>query len=160
VLFLFGFPLLALGLSPAGREAKAGVPCPVTAVSRWLAAEPGLNRETHRLLSFINFGPELLYRTRHEVVGTPNHRNGAGVLDTINALGRLPPEAARAVLERRGVDLVLVCRGTEEAVDYRTGNRGETLFAAMEQGRAPAWLQPIPLPPGLAESFILAEVVR
>jgi hypothetical protein len=64
------------------------------------------------------------------------------------------------VLERRGVDLVLVCRGTEEAVDYRTGNRGETLFAAMEQGRAPAWLQPIPLPPGLAESFILAEVVR
>jgi hypothetical protein len=160
VLFLFGFPLVA-GLMYKPRAAAApSVPCPLTAMSRWIDGEPELNTRTHRILSFINFGPELLYRTKHEVIATPNHRNGASVLDAINALGRLPPEEAHAVIARRGVDLVLVCRGTEEATDYRSGNGGNTLFVALENGRAPDWLKPVTLPPALAQSFVLAEVVR
>ena len=159
VLFLFGFPILAGLMSQPQRQAAPGPRCPVTAIGRWIDRTPELNTGTLRILSFINFGPELLYRTRHEVIATPNHRNGASVIDAIDALGRLPPEQARRVIERRGVDLVLVCRGTEEANDYRAGNGGDTLFVALESGRFPSWLKPVPLPPELAQSFILAEVV-
>lgn len=160
VLFLFGFPLIGGLLFQPRQVASAGVACPLTEMSRWIDAEPALNDRTRRILSFINFGPELLYRTRHEVIATPNHRNARSILDAIQALGRLSPEKARAIIERRGVDLVLVCRGTEEATDYRRGNGGDTLFRAMEAGAAPDWLTPIALPEALAESFLLFEVRR
>lgn len=161
VLFLFGFPLLgALLFQPRPVAASAGPHCPLTEMSRWIDEEPRLNDRTRRILSFINFGPELLYRTRHEVIATPNHRNPHGILDAISALGRLPPSEARAIVERRGVDLILVCRGTEEAADYRQGNNGDTLFSAMVQGRAPDWLVLIGLPDALAGSFLLFAVRR
>ncbi len=56
--------------------------------------------------------------------------------------------------------MILVCLGTEEANDYRQGNGGDTLFAAIEGNRAPAWLQPVPLPDTLAAGFRLFMVRR
>lgn len=160
VLFIFGFLFLGAALPRKPLLAGGGPSCPVTEMSRWLGSEPTLNDRPRRILSFINFGPELLYHTRHEVIATPNHRNGASILDAVRALGRLPPSEARRIIDDRDVDLVLVCLGTEEANDYRRGNDGKTLFSAIEGGAAPSWLRPIPLPEPLAAGFRLLEVVR
>ena len=160
LLFAFGFLFLGAALPQKPLLAGGGPACPVTEMSRWLGQTPMLADRTRRILSFINFGPELLYRTRHEVIATPNHRNGASILDAVHALGRLPPAEARGIIERRKVDLILVCLGTEEANEYRRGNNGDTLFAAIEAGLPPPWLRPIVLPRPLAESFRLLEVVR
>lgn len=160
VLFLFGFPLLGTALHQPRAVAGGGPGCPLTEMSRWIDQSPDLNDRSRRILSFINFGPELLYRTRHEVIATPNHRNARSIIDAIRALGRLPPEQARAIIERRGIDLILICRGTEEATDYRRGNGGNTLFRALEQGRSPDWLAAVALPQPLAESFLLFKVRR
>ncbi len=160
VVFIFGFLFLGSLLPRTPLvTAGSGPGCPLTEMSRWLGREPALNDRPRRILSFINFGPELLYRTQHEVIATPNHRNPGGIMAAIRALGRLPPAEARAILSRRGVDLVLVCLGTEEANDYRQGNAGDTLFARIEAGTPPAWLRPIALPGPLAPGFRLLEVV-
>ncbi len=162
ILLAFGFPVLGLALTKAEPAAtKTAAPgCPLTEMSRWLNKEPALNDRPRRILSFINFGPELLYRTRHEVIATPNHRNGVSILDAVHALGRVAPSEAKTIIDRRGADLVLVCLGTEEANDYRRGNNGNTLFAAIEQGRPPTWLRQTTLPEPLGQSFLLFEVMR
>jgi hypothetical protein len=45
--------------------------CPVTALARHLAQAPELQDRPRRILACGFHGPELLYRTRHEVIATP-----------------------------------------------------------------------------------------
>ena len=39
------------------------------------------NARKLRILAFIFYGPEILYRTGYEVLATPYHRNAQGILD-------------------------------------------------------------------------------
>ena len=151
--FIFAGGLLSTG-APAGT---APIPCPLTDMADRLGQ--AYRERPRRILSHICFGPELLYRTPHEVVATPNHRNGAGILDTADALGGTPAEA-RIIIERRGVDLVLTCTGSSEGKLYRSDRLGRSLLELIEAEKPPAWLKPVTLPEGLARSFQLFEVRR
>jgi len=70
----------------------------------------------------IDLGAHLLAFTPHAVVAAPYHRNEQGVRDAFDFFnGSI--DNARAILERRGVGLVVVCpqlpemRGLPEAAD-------------------------------------------
>ena len=105
---------------------------------------------------------ELLYRTPYSVIATPYHRNGAGIIDAHAALTAGEPEAARQILEARGIDLVLLCPQPVEEMFFslRPGRaaRGRTLYARLLTGRTPGWLHPVTLPPDLAARFKLFAV--
>ncbi len=104
------------------------------------------------ILSFVHQGPEIAYRTGQAVVGSPYQRNVEGVVDTHAVLGATDMDAARAVLERRGVDVIAVCGGVKEARRYGK----ETLYARLFDGRPPPWLRPVLVP---EESFAIMEVL-
>jgi len=135
---------LAAALQAGGARREASADCPLTAAAKWLAeAEPA----PQRIMSFIFYGPELLWRSGHEVVATPYHRNGAGIGAALDVLGATDEAAARRLAAGRGIDLVLVCPAEPEAGKYRSAG---SLLARLEQDAGPAWLAPVALPERLA----------
>lgn len=136
-------PLFAAAALPHDRRAGVGG-CPLTAMAEHLSrAEPA----PRVVMSFIFYGPELLWRSPHAVVATPYHRNGAGIGAALDFFASTDDEAARAIATRRNVGLALICPAEPEAGKYR--NRPDALLARLERGAGPAWLAPIALPPAL-----------
>lgn len=138
------------------EDRKAVAPgCGMAAMSKYLAAAPDLNDAPKRIMTLVFFGPEILYRSRHAVVGTPYQRNTAGILDTIDFFNALDPAEARAIVEKRGIDLVMQCNTAKERSWYR---KPGTLFNKLADDRPPPWLKPLALPQELASTFRLYAV--
>jgi hypothetical protein len=109
------------------------------------------------ILAFLDFGPELLYRTRHRVIGTPYHRNDAGILDSYNIMTANEPQDAKPAMDERDVDLVLLCPNSPERVFFSTSEGRGRFYSALAADTPPDWLVPVPLPEGLRDEFKLYE---
>lgn len=128
---LSGFIMVAL--APVAATEKPS--CKVTAIRAELAALPaGI------IMAPLNFGPELLYFTQHQVVAGPYHRNTAGLLDAFDFFGGSGDTQARDILRQRGIRYVLSCPTDRQPIPARQ--------QALAQGKAPEWLIPLPLPEG------------
>ncbi|MFZ5806827.1 MAG: hypothetical protein ACOY3I_06450 [Verrucomicrobiota bacterium] len=111
---------------------------------------------TQRIAAFIDIGPEILYRTPHEVIGTPYHRNGDGIL-FINDLMTAPTDdIAFAFIRQRSVNLILIDTASTYAALYQKDN---TFCRRLVQNQPPPWLISLPLPDVLSSNFRLLKVV-
>jgi hypothetical protein len=97
-----------------------------------------------QVLTFIDLGPRLVTVTHHDAVAGPYHRNGRDIIDVMRAF-RGTAEAARATVERRGIDYVLICPGLSESTVYASQAK-QGFYMQLVRGQVPAWLQPVPLP--------------
>src|SRR3546814_9079632 len=88
-------------------------------------------------------GPERLYRTRHQVIGTPYRRNGDGIFDGYRILATTDFDAARAAVDERRIDLVLLCRSPAERAFYAPAEGEENLYTLLEHGAPPTWLMEV-----------------
>jgi asparagine N-glycosylation enzyme membrane subunit Stt3 len=61
------------------------------------------------VLAHADHGPELLYRTRHNVLSIPNHRPQPGYTFTWETLADNDHDRAAAALSERGVGIVVLC---------------------------------------------------
>jgi hypothetical protein len=61
------------------------------------------------VMEHADHGPELLYRTRHDVLSITNHRHQPRYTLTWSVLAETDAERAAAALRGRGVDAVVVC---------------------------------------------------
>ena len=159
VLFLAVGPLtVGAGALYAGGSREVGKACPVQAMTRHLNRPPWAGRGL-TILGSANFGPEILYRTNHKVLGTLHHRNSAGILDGVRILGGTDEAEVRRLVRERRVDLILLCPRFR-ADGYLVGrDGGPTLYRRLEDGEAPGWLREVALPEDLGQSFRLFEVV-
>ena len=159
VLFLAVGPLTAgAGALYAGGSGEIGKACPVQAMTRHLNQPPWAGRSS-TILGSANFGPEILYRTNHKVLGTLHHRNSAGILDSVRILGGTDEAEVRHLVRARRVDLILLCPGSG-GDGYLVGrDGGPTLYRRLENGEIPGWLREVALPEDLGQSFRLFEVV-
>lgn len=147
-------PLVAIALlaQPGSADAAAD---PLRA-ARNACLMPGAFRDLaglppERVMAPIDLGSHLLLHTPHAVVAAPYHRNGAGVRDAFRFFNG-PIAEARAVLEARGVGLVVICPAMREIrglVDY-TPDSFVSLFAA---DKLPAWLREVTLPGGVLRIY-------
>ena len=62
------------------------------------------------------------------------------------------------MFERRGIDLILQCRGHDRRYAY-ADNEG-SFYDGLLAGRHPDWLRPVGLPEKLDRQFRLYEVLR
>lgn len=109
------------------------------------------------VLAPLDVGPHLLVSTGHRVVATGHHRASAAMHDVIAAfLGNAA--SAHAIVQRRGVDYVVLCTDLTEAQMYRERAPGG-LAGSLLGGRSPDWLRPVALGPG-AEQMRVWQVVR
>lgn len=137
--------------------------CPVTEMARYLGGTEPWRDPPRWIMALADFGPEIMYRTRHSVFSIPNHRLQTGYTDTYRAMSATRDEAARAIIERREVDLILLCRSPMMDSFYRRGAQvsspEETIFRErLLRGQVPTWLKPVPLPDRLNDGFLLLEV--
>ncbi len=142
----------------ASGQSLAG--CDVRQLAAYLETDPRWVTRPQTILTFLDIGPELLYRTRHAVIGTPYHRNGDGIFDSYRIMVASDQEMARDLIEQRQVDLILLCQSPAERSFFAAPAGEETLYQRLDRGAPPAWLSDIELPPGLQNQANLYRVAR
>lgn len=156
LLGVLGLPFL--GLSSATSTAAPGSACDWTAINRWLDSERPLvgsrGSAPTLMASDIFEGPQIVWRTPYRVVATPHHRAGRAIEDNVAVFAATDPEAARAILRRRHVDLVVACTAAPVAEA-----QAASLAALIRGGRQPDWLIPIAVPATL-DNVRVFEVER
>src|SRR3546814_13233325 len=101
--------------------------CKVREVASYLDSDAGWGSQPQTVLAFMDVGPELLYRTRPRVIGTPYHRNGDGIFDGYRILASTDFESASAAVDERPPDPALPCRSPAERALYAPAPGEETL---------------------------------
>jgi len=155
---LVGFPLVGGVLS---KGTRTPTPPTVEAPCALRAALQSLDSDSrpHTILAFMDFGPEILYRSSHRVVATPYHRN-TGIVDSHRILSTMTPGEARMALRRREVDIVLLCPARDRG--FFSGTEGssdqETLYARLTNSDPPSWLRRLPVP--RETGFVAYELVE
>jgi hypothetical protein len=142
---------------PAQSQPLGSAGCDLRPLARLLGA-PEFAARPRTILTFVDFGPELLYRTPHRVIATPYHRNVAGIGDVHRALSG-PPAEARAILERRAVELIFLCTEAAEARLYARAPVN-SLYAQLLRGELPPGIIAAALPAGSPPGYRLYRIAR
>ncbi|MGD2097810.1 MAG: hypothetical protein PVG35_09530 [Desulfobacterales bacterium] len=105
------------------------------------------NNKEYRILTSIYIGPLILYKTKHEVIGTPAHRNEKGILDTYNIMNSEDEEVAQYIIQKRDIDVILVGLPEYGLHDYLIpeGKQEGKFYHRLWYGPLPAWLEQIPI---------------
>jgi hypothetical protein len=158
VLTLGIIPLATLVGRLEGGFGRAGLDdsCVGWKLARFLETPPW-NERPRIILNPIYWGAELIYHSRHQVIATPYHRNGAGIAESHAAMAATDLAQARAWIERRGVTLVTLCRGGISPTWDSIADPA-SLYRRLLAGRAPDWLEPVQLPPELSADYLLFAV--
>jgi len=105
------------------------------------------------ILAQPGMGPELLYRTRHDVVATPSHRN-PGIIAFNRILGTTEDADARRMIAARKVDVIAICRG----IPVKTNAPKPILYQRLRDNRPPDWLTQVRLPMHVSFDFALYRI--
>ncbi len=108
------------------------------------------------IFTFVDLGPRLITMTHHDAIAGPYHRNGDAILD-VQHVFRGSADEARAIINRHGATLLLICPNMSESTIYRAQNP-KGFYVQLTTGRVPAWLTPVALPP--QSPFMLWRVTR
>jgi hypothetical protein len=118
-----------------------------------------------RILTHIDFGEEVLYRTRHEVIGTPTatgapYRSGRGILDTFDIMMAETDEDALQIIHKRQIRLILICPEYAESRLYSRQDQTSSFYQRLLEDVTPSWLRKIELPANLSSTFKLFEITN
>jgi len=164
VVLIFSAGLMLLGFSAGEiRKEDTSVYYPrvfLMRICEYLAEAEKWQKHSFRILAHIDFGPEILYRTQHEVIGTPYHRNGLGILDTYNIMTAGTDDKALETIQKRGIDLILLCPESSESGVYSKSEQASTFYQRLCEDMIPNWLRKVELPSELSSSFILLEIME
>lgn len=137
-------------LIQAGRDADTPPSASVKAVCEYLERDERWQGHCLRIVTHLNFGAEILYRTHHEVIATLYHRNWQGILETYDILTAETNEQAQAHIRDRQIDLILLGPGANDSSFFRKPDGTSTLYQRLCKSEMPSWCQEVPLPPNLA----------
>ncbi|HEV7341901.1 MAG TPA: hypothetical protein VGN68_09705 [Sphingopyxis sp.] len=134
--------VLFTDLRPDPGDDAAAAPFAGTCMdSAAVAALNGLPPTT--ILTPIDLGAPVIFWTRHRLVATPHHRNKDAMADTIRVFAG-DPSRAEALIRKNGATLVVFCRTANDFTQYRRA-RKDALAAQLYAGKAPIWLEPVPI---------------
>ncbi len=95
---------------------------------------------TSRIAAFVDQGPAILAYTNHAVIGGPYHRNAQGILDSYTLFSG-PLQSAMAVLKRRHIDNVFVCRSSADWSYFLRKSGDRSLVKMLASNSPPSWLR-------------------
>ncbi len=125
-------------------------------ICEYLSQTPPWQTRRFRILTHLFWGGEILYRTPHEVVATPYHRNTRGILDAYTVLTADTDDKALEVVRQRQVDLILLCPESDEG-RFCYGEKSATFGRRLCNGEIPDWCRRVDLPAELS-GFQLFQV--
>ena len=130
---------LVMGLVTSAPATARVSDCRISDVASNLNTLP-----TGTILAPLDIGPDLLISTRHSVVATSHHRAAKAMRAVIDAFSG-SADSARDIVRTHGVAYVAMCPDLAETEGFARANP-KGFSAQLRQGKAPAWLIPIPLP--------------
>jgi hypothetical protein len=113
-----------------------------------------------RIVTHIDFGPEILYRTNCEVIATPCSFSTAGIADTYEIMTADSDQRALSLIDKRRADTILLCPQSAESKFYSKPDCNDTFYQRLKKGDYPVWLKKIELPEKLSENFVLFKVTE
>jgi hypothetical protein len=147
-------------LATAASNADTGPGgCALSKIAPVLDDPAGLGKQQHVIAAGVHSGPEIMYRTPHAVLATPMIRN-EGVLATYRMMTARDDATAKAIIDARQVELILLCPTSGERYIFDSDNREDTFYNRLVAGHLPPWLKPVPLDRSLAGHFYLFSVTR
>lgn len=153
VTFCLVFFLAGMLIAPKDDRAAKST---ITKATAFLNEEDGIGASSKTILTDIDFGPEILYRTKHKVIATPYHRNGDGIMFVHNVMTATTDDRVSAMLASRGVDLILIYPQSSERIFYLGPDN--SFYQRLLAGQHPAWLKPVKVPPELNGVISLYQV--
>jgi hypothetical protein len=138
--------------SPASRS-----DCQLTPIARHLDDSEKWGDRPRNILAFADFGPELLYRTKHSVYSIPNHRFQRGFTDSYHIMSVPTDGEALETIRQRQVELILIRKPFEDKIYIREDGR-ETFYDRLSAGKITSWIREVRLPDEVCEDFRLYEV--
>ena len=134
--------------------------CPIKTLSKYLTTDEPWTGTTQTILAFQDFSPELLYRTPHNVIGTPMHRNQDGVKDMYMFMTATDFDLPYTIVQRRHINLVAVCVQSKAEFQFFNKTSDKTrVHEYLTNGIVPSWLSEVQLPEDLIDSFRLFQVM-
>jgi hypothetical protein len=100
------------------------------------------------VIADVSYGPYLLALTRHSVMGVPYHRLSTGIAVSHGVFAS-PPDDARAIVNAArlvgsgGKPTYLMVCGPRPPDGLAEPARGRSLWARLQAGAAPNWLEPV-----------------
>jgi len=170
ILLLFCAGPLCLGLFAErfikrGDSAKSHQEVSLIRICDYLAQAEEWGGQDLLILTHVDFGAEILYRTEHKVLSTPHatgtpHRNGQGILDTYDIMTADTNEKALELIQKRKIDLILLCLKSSESAYYSKPGQTSTFYKRLREDTIPNWLRKVELPSDLSSSFLLFETIE
>lgn len=142
-------------------------PCDMHTLASMLTLPEYYGDRPRVIMNTLNEGPELIFRTRHEVLSAPYFFR-SGNEDATRFFSTHSPAEARKIALRRGVELVVMCKAlaqmyvppVQSAMMSEDGGFQLSEKASFAQqlahGRVPLWLKPVHFP--LLGNMMLFEV--
>ena len=143
--------MLAAAMPDPSRDEARSQPCLSPAAIATLDRLP-----PSRIFAPFDFGPAILFATRHSVLASGHHRNHRAMAVEIRTW-LSSDDAAERTLRKHGFDYVLLCTPSVEASRYAT-DAPHGFAAHLLAGRTPAWLRPVPLAGTLIRLWRIAPV--
>jgi len=144
----------------SGVGSTTAADCPIKPLSDYLSEPTRWGDRVRTIMAFVDFGPELLYRTPHRVIAIPYHRNTVGVVDTYNTMTDTSGELSHHLITARQVNLILICPSSPaEPGYYAVSDPNPTFYEKLLDGTHPDWLRQIRLPSEPLQKFRLFEVI-
>lgn len=123
-------------------------------------------KKPQRILTSIYLGPLLFYKTPHEVIGTPSHRNVSGILDTYHFMNARSEKDAYVIIKKRNIRVIMIGRPKYGIGDYfvdfnkKFKKSGDIFHHQLWNGNIPVWLQKYPVPKSLEGKIKIFKVIR
>jgi hypothetical protein len=159
LLFAIGPPVMSLAMQPTSMASSAtqvSGGCDLRTLTNFLNRTYSVG-PAKIILTHNSYGPEILYRTPHQVISTPYHRNADGILDAMAFFKSTDETKALAILNKRKVDLLVVCPGSSETSYYRSLNTATTFYDRLLTS-PPNWLRRKAVSDKVAKGFLVFEV--
>lgn len=104
------------------------------------------------ILSNVDSGPKTLYYTKHKVVASPYHRQERGIISSYKALfDTFNEDLTKDIIKETNAQYIMI----PNSKSYKS----DSLAGELINGRAPKWLQPIPMDANLSKQALLFKVI-
>lgn len=162
-------------LFPVDASVKQ-TPCDTYRLERILTNPKTYGDHPRLIMGSLNEGPELLFRTPHQVLAAPFHMDVSGNVDADRFFSTPYASEAEAIAKRRHIDLVIACRYVPDRLTRTPSNaileNGSPTAAAttgtsehdfaphfielIMTNKQPPWLKPIRFPE--LHNFVIFEM--
>jgi len=160
LLFVLGLPGIGFWAAPQHSSQDTTTDPDLKSLSSFLNNYNQSDPSAKTILTYLDFGPELLYRTDFNLIATPYHRNDQGILYSYRVMAADSMEKAQDMLNERSIDLLIVCPESSEKGFYKRTVDHSTFYERLIAGEKPAFLEEVDLPPEVDNSLRVYRVVN